>query len=144
MFSKACEYGIRSAILIAKISLEGERIGIKEIAKEIDSPEAFTAKILQILTRGNIIQSTKGVKGGFEVSESQMKSILLADLVNAIDGDHIYQGCGLGLPKCNEEHPCPIHHKFKEVRHLLQKVLTETTLYDLAMGINTGTVFLKI
>lgn len=144
MFSKACEYGIRSAILIAKTSLEGERIGIKEIAKEIDSPEAFTAKILQILTRADIIQSTKGVKGGFEVGESQMKRILLADLVNAIDGDSIYKGCGLGLPTCNEAHPCPIHMKFKEVRNLLQKVLTDTTLYDLAMGINTGTVFLKM
>jgi Rrf2 family iron-sulfur cluster assembly transcriptional regulator len=144
MFSKACEYGIRSAILIAKTSLQGERIGIKEIAKEIDSPEAFTAKILQILTRGNIIQSTKGVKGGFEISESQMKRILLADLVNAIDGNSIYSGCGLGLPSCNEDHPCPIHHKFKEVRSLLHKVLVETSLYDLAMGINSGTVFLKI
>lgn len=144
MFSKACEYGIRSAILIAKTSLQGERIGIKEIAKEIDSPEAFTAKILQILTRGNIIQSTKGVKGGFEISESQMKRIRLADLVNAIDGNSIYSGCGLGLPSCNEDHPCPIHHKFKEVRSLLHKVLVETSLYDLAMGINSGTVFLKI
>ncbi len=144
MFSKACEYGIRSAILIAKTSLEGQRIGIKEIAREIDSPEAFTAKILQILTRGNIIQSTKGVKGGFEVSEGQMKTILLADLVNAIDGSSIYQGCGLGLPACNEEHPCPIHHKFKEVRSTLSRVLTETTLYDLAKGINSGKVFLKL
>lgn len=144
MFSKACEYGIRSAIIIAKTSLKGERIGIKKIAKEIDSPEAFTAKILQVFTRGNIIQSTKGVKGGFEVSESQMKRILLADLVNAIDGNDIYKGCGLGLPACNEKHPCPIHHKFKEVRDLLQKVLTETTLYDLAMGTSSGQFFLKI
>ncbi len=144
MFSKACEYGIRSAILIAKSSLTGERVGLKEIAKDIDSPEAFTAKILQILTRADIIQSTKGVKGGFEVSIVQMKTVTLADLVNVLDGNAIYRGCGLGLPACNEEKPCPIHHKFKEVRNALQKVLTETSLHDLALGLNAGNSFLKI
>lgn len=51
MFSKTCEYGIRAAIFIAFQSYQDNRIGLKEIAKKIDSPEAFTAKILQILSR---------------------------------------------------------------------------------------------
>ncbi|MFT3904629.1 MAG: Rrf2 family transcriptional regulator [Niabella sp.] len=143
MFSKACEYGIRSAIFIAKSSLKGERVGIKEIAREIDSPEAFTAKILQTLTREQLVESTKGVGGGFEVSEKQMKKVLLADIVNAIDGNSIYVGCGLGLPSCNEKKPCPIHYEFKEVRNKLKEVLTSTTLYDLAMGMAVGNTFLK-
>ena len=44
MFSKACEYGIKASIFIAINSRDGRRVSPKEIAKEIDSPQAFTAK----------------------------------------------------------------------------------------------------
>jgi len=57
MFSKACEYAIRSVVFISVSSLKGERVGFKEIAKEIDAPEAFTAKILQKLSKSGIIES---------------------------------------------------------------------------------------
>jgi len=46
MFSKDCEYGIRATIYITMQSLEGNRVNLKEIAAAIDSPVAFTAKIL--------------------------------------------------------------------------------------------------
>ncbi|MCB0485648.1 MAG: Rrf2 family transcriptional regulator, partial [Flavobacteriaceae bacterium] len=65
MFSKACEYAIRATLYISIKSIEGSRLGIKEIAKEIDSPEPFTAKILQTLSREGIISSIKGPNGGF-------------------------------------------------------------------------------
>ena len=64
MFSKTCEYGIRATIIIATESYQDNRVGLKEIAEKIDSPVAFTAKILQVLSRENIIHSVKGV-GGF-------------------------------------------------------------------------------
>ena len=43
MFSKACKYAIRSVIFIALCSLDNKRVGFKEVAKEINAPEAFTA-----------------------------------------------------------------------------------------------------
>ncbi len=144
MFSKACEYGIRAAIYIASASLDGNRTGIKEIAKAIESPEPFTAKILQILTREGLIQSAKGVGGGFEITETSMKMVTLADIVNAIDGNKIYEGCGLGLPACNEKRPCPIHHQFKEIRNNLKILLKQASLHDMATGIYSGNAYLKI
>ncbi|MBO6828795.1 MAG: Rrf2 family transcriptional regulator [Muricauda sp.] len=102
MFSKACEYGIRSAVYIALQSLEGRRVSVGEIAEEIDSPVAFTAKILQQLTRNNIVRSVKGPHGGFEIEREDMDTVKLNMIVKAIDGDKIYMGCGLGLKECNE------------------------------------------
>mgnify|MGYP002795141008 FL=1 len=67
MFSKACEYGIRATIYIAMQSLEGFRVNLKEIAAAIDSPIAFTAKILQQLVKSNIVESVKGAKGGVQI-----------------------------------------------------------------------------
>lgn len=144
MFSKACEYGIKAAIYVAKSSFEGRRANPKEISKEIDSPQAFTAKILQALVRANIITSVKGAYGGFEIDRQQMDRISLAQIVNAIDGDKIYKACGLGLHECDENRPCPVHDKFKMIRAELKTMLETTNLEELAMGIKSGASFLKI
>lgn len=143
MFSKACEYGIKACIFIAINSYEGKRVSPKEIAEEINSPQAFTAKILQSLVRHNVIDSIKGAHGGFEVSKYEIKHIKLAAIVKAIDGDNIYNGCGLGLGRCDENHPCPVHDKFKGVRDELKQMLENTSLEELALNIKSGASFLK-
>ena len=144
MFSKACEYGIRATLHIAEQALNSDKkISVKDIAKAIESPEAFTAKILQILTRNEIIYSVKGPSGGFYIPKEQLAKIKLSVIVKAIDGDQIYRGCGLGLSQCNEEKPCPVHDKFKVIRDELAKMLTQTSLLELATGLDSGLTFLK-
>lgn len=143
MFSKTCEYGIRATIYIASESLKGNRVGLKNIAQKIDSPEAFTAKILQILARNQIIHSIKGVGGGFEIPKETMSQTKLVEIVLAIDGDIVFTGCGLGLSNCTEDHPCPAHEKFKVIRSELAFMLENTTLEELALGIKSGDTFLR-
>ncbi|QXP61024.1 RrF2 family transcriptional regulator [Olleya sp. HaHaR_3_96] len=143
MFSKACEYGIRASIFIAKNSFEGKRVSPREIAAEIDSPQAFTAKILQALVKNNIVNSVKGAYGGFEIDKKDIALIKLSQVVEAIDGDAVYSGCGLGLSKCDENHPCPVHDKFKVIRDGLKVMLETTNLEELALGIKSGVSFLK-
>lgn len=144
MFSKACEYGLKASIYIALNSYDGKRVSLKEIAKEIDSPEAFTAKILQDLVRSKLINSVKGAYGGFEIEKQQISEIQLSQIVTAIDGDHIYHGCGLGLNVCDENHPCPVHDQFKLIRNELKIMLENTNLEQLALDIKSGASFLKI
>ncbi|MCC5932412.1 MAG: Rrf2 family transcriptional regulator [Cyclobacteriaceae bacterium] len=144
MFSKACEYAIRAVIYICHQSKNGERVGLKEIAKRTDSPEAFMAKILQKLVKNGIVSSLKGPTGGFVLDKEQQEKIRLVDIVYAIDGDNVFNGCGLGLRECSEEQPCPIHDKFKNIRNGLSKMLHQTTIHDLAEGLSTGTSYLRI
>lgn len=143
MFSKACEYAIRAAIFIASESKTGRRASLKDIAKEIDSPEAFTAKTLQKLSRNGIIHSTKGAHGGFHIEIEQLPFITVSQIVVAIDSDAVYKRCSLGLHKCSEIHPCPFHSRFKPVRQELERVIEKTSLQDLISGIVSGDTFLK-
>jgi Rrf2 family transcriptional regulator, iron-sulfur cluster assembly transcription factor len=62
MFSKTCKYAINAMIYVATLPTEQERVGLKEISKAINSPEAFTGKILQALVRDELLASTKGPK----------------------------------------------------------------------------------
>lgn len=143
MFSKACEYGIRAATYIASQSIEGRRVSLKEIAEEIDSPVAFTAKILQQLSKNQIVDSSKGAAGGFEIQRNNIDYIKLSQIVYAIDGDNVYVGCGLGLKKCNAHKPCPVHDKFVQIRNNLRDMLENTSLYEMTAGLEVGLTFLK-
>ena len=143
MFSKACEYGIKASTYIALQSLQNKRVSLKEIAKEIDSPVAFTAKILHQLAKNNILDSVKGPTGGFQIEREKIDNLKLNQIVYAIDGDSIYLGCGLGLQKCNEKQPCPLHDKFVIIREELKQMLEETSLYELTAGLEVGLTYLK-
>jgi len=143
MFSKACEYGFRATIYIGKESIDGKRVSLKAVAKAIDSPVAFTAKILQLLAQKNILTSSHGPKGGYELVEETSLSVTLYHIVLAIDGDNVFNGCGLGLKQCNENMPCPLHFQFKEIRDSLKQMLTTTTVKELTEGIHSGLAFLK-
>ena len=143
MFSKTCEYGIRASIFIAMKSYEGKRVSPQEISEEINSPKAFTAKILQALVKNNIVSSVQGAYGGFEIDLNRISNIKLSHIVNAIDGSKMYVGCGLGLDFCNENHPCPVHDEFKTIRENLRTMLENSSLEDLASSYQKGITFLK-
>lgn len=143
MFSKACEYGIKAIIYIADQSKQGSRVRLKDVAKAIDSPTAFTAKILQSLANNRIVVSTKGAAGGYEIPIKEQTEITLHQIVEAIDGDKIYNGCGLGLEYCNERKPCPLHSQFKSIRDDLKAMLQATTIDELTAKLHDGVTFLK-
>ncbi len=142
MFSRACEYAIRAVLYISIKSIDGSRLGIKEIAKEIDSPEPFTAKILQALSREGIISSIKGPNGGFYL-EPKAKPIPLNAIVKAIDGEDILHSCALGLKQCSDRFPCPIHDEIKAYKGRLREVMMGTTVQQLTKDLARGKTFLK-
>ena len=142
MFSKTCEYAIRAMIFIAQKSKDGNKVGIKEIAKGIDSPEHFIAKILQDLGRRRLLHSVKGPNGGFYLDEEALECSL-ADIVKVVDGDKLFTGCGLGLKQCSETHPCPIHNEFRSVRKGIQTMLENAKLGEFTEELEKRLTFLK-
>jgi Rrf2 family protein len=142
MLSKTCEYAIRAMIFIAQKSKNEEKIGIKAIAKGINSPEHFLAKILQELSRKKLLQSTKGPNGGFYLDGDHLK-YSLADIVKAIDGDKLFTGCGLGLENCSEKKPCPLHDEFKTIREKIKLTLQTAKVGEFREKLDLGLHFLK-
>ena len=143
MFSKACQYGIKASVYIALQSSKGNRTNLKDIAYNIDTPEAFTAKILHQLAKSNILSSLKGPTGGFVIENGKAKTTKLSDIVSAIDGDAIYKGCALGFSVCDVTQPCPMHSKFVGIRDDLRHMLENTSLFDLAHELVEEHTFLK-
>lgn len=142
MISKSCKYAIRAAIYIASRINGNVKLSVKEIAKGIDAPEAFTGKILQTLTKHRIVTSLKGPYGGFYCEKPQL-NLPIINIVNAIDGLSVFKECVLGLHECSDKHPCPMHHQYANTRDKMLKSFEQTTIASLAKNLNKGLVFIN-
>lgn len=141
IFSKSCEYAMRAVFYIAMRSQEGKKVGVREIATQINSPEPFLAKILQKLSKQQLVQSSKGPTGGFYFDEAGMNQPLW-NIVMAIEGAEFLTGCGMGLGDCSELNPCPLHFEFKEVKCKLTTMLQTTTVGKFNIELTNGSMHL--
>ena len=131
MFNKETEYALRGLVYIKLQNLRGRRPGTSEVAKEIEAPPFYTAKILQRLVRIGFLNSLKGKGGGF-FFDPEKPDLPLIKLITATEGDKSFTGCGFGLKQCDSENPCPLHEKYAIVRESINKLISEETVQSLA------------
>lgn len=81
-------------------------VSAKEIAEQYDISFDLLSKVLQLLMRRDIIQSYKGVNGGY-VMPLHPSSVTVADVIHAIEGKK-----SSSIIRCNEdeEEPCTCQH----------------------------------
>jgi Rrf2 family protein len=137
MLSKSAEYAIRALVYIQLQNWEGKRPGYREVAREIESPEHFTAKILQVMTRFNLIYSLKGRNGGFAFNEKD-EPLILYRVIVAIDGERSFTRCSFGFKSCDGNNKCPLHDEFSKVRGDFTRLVNEETIQSLAQKIKNG------
>lgn len=142
MLSKSAEYAIRALVYVWLQNLEGKRPGYREIAKEIDSPEQFTAKIMQTLTRFRLVYSAKGRGGGFYF-DSPAGNLTIYQVIQAIDGEKFFTHCAFGFKSCSETNPCPLHGEFAQIRNNFEKMVHRETIQSLAEKILAGEAFMN-
>jgi len=132
IYSNACEYAIRAMTYLAR---SPDQLHLaREIAEEEEIPYYFLSKILQNLARDGLLNSTKGRGGGFELAKKPNK-ITLYDIKVSIDGDADLSECAVGLAKCNDKQPCPLHDTFKPLRERIKRYLRETSLSEMAIAV---------
>ena len=139
MFSKATEYALRAVIFIARKGSEDRKLGIDEIARGIGSPRHFTAKILQLLASDiRIVSSVRGPNGGFYITDKSKKLPVRAILI-AMKEDEVLGKCVLGLKKCSEVKPCPMHAQYKTIKQQLISLFEDKSIESLAMEMSEST-----
>lgn len=131
MFNKETEYALRSLVYIQTQNFSHRKPGIEEIAKEIDAPRFFTAKILQRLVKNQFIQSIKGKGGGFFFKENS-DELPIKELIIITEGSKVLESCGFGLKNCDCENPCPLHEQFAPIRQAINKLVRTETIQSLA------------
>lgn len=141
MLTYTCKAAIKAVIYLASRFEEGTRESVKDIADHIDASEHTVGKFLQSLVRQKVINSVKGPKGGFYLDSRQMKQPVI-NIVFAVDGKDTFHECGLGLKKCSDHHPCPIHFQYKDARDRIEKLFQEKKIAELSKVVDAGRSFL--
>jgi len=137
MLSKTCIYAIK--IMIFLVSATGgtdRKVSVAEICQGIGSPRPFTAKVLQRLAKGRMIDSTPGPGGGYFLREKTDHT--LAEVMAAIDEDYFLSGCVLGFEHCSEDNPCPLHHRFVGARAEMNAVFRGMTIAEIGESVRRG------
>ena len=131
MLSNSCKYAIRAVIYLALNEVDGKKIGIKEISKELDIPSPFLGKILQILAKNKILKSTKGPNGGFYFAKPPAE-ISLINIIEIIDGLDFLSDCLIGLRSCssdtNFDIQCPLHEKYEPIGKQIFEMFNSETI----------------
>jgi Rrf2 family protein len=134
-FNKETEYALRGLIYIQLQNLKKRRPGTVEVAKEIEASQFFTAKILQRLVKNGFLESLKGKGGGFYFDPDK-SDLPLSKLISATEGNRSFIGCGIGMKRCDENNPCPLHKKYAPIRESIKKLVSEETVQSLAEKIH--------
>jgi len=132
IYSKACEYAIRALTYLARHF--DRSCLVKEISNHEEIPHYFLGKILQSLARDGLLKSAKGPGGGFKLAKSP-EELTLLEIKEAVDGVADLEECAVGLEKCDDETPCPLHETFKPIREQIKAYLRTTTLSDMARAV---------
>jgi Rrf2 family iron-sulfur cluster assembly transcriptional regulator len=141
MLSNQSKYAIRGVIYLALNASEKKKLGSKEVAQKIKVPQPFLAKILQTLSKEEIIKSSKGPKGGFFLTEKELSGNLMK-VIECIDGLDAFKTCYIGLPHCSDENPCAIHHLGAPLRNQLITELKKRSIAEFAEDTKKGRSFI--
>jgi Rrf2 family iron-sulfur cluster assembly transcriptional regulator len=139
MLSATCKYGIRAVIFIASRPDQKANTGLKQIAEELKIPRPYLAKILQILSKRKILNSTKGPHGGFYLNIPAAR-LTLMDIIDAIDGGEFFDRCYVTGEKCNFDKPdkgvCILHNDLRKEKERLAKFFRSKTIEALVRQVN--------
>lgn len=136
--SKRGEYGLKALIELAANDSE-EAIRIRELAEREQIPLKFLEQILLALKNAGLLQSRRGVNGGYYLARPA-EEITLGQVVRTLDGpvapircvsQMAYERC-----VCPDENTCGLRLAMLDVRNAIADVLDNTTLADAARRAN--------
>ncbi len=137
MISNKCKYALRAILFLSIEADEQNKKSLLEIADALKMPAPYLGKVLQEVVNYKVMSSVKGPNGGFFLTRENLETPLM-NVIEAVDGLGYFEGCGLGLSECSEDHPCPIHDDFKKSRDHLINVFTNKSVKELAQEIKTN------
>lgn len=134
ILSRACEYGIQGLLFLVN-SPPGRYVTVKEIARATKVSAPFLSKVLGRLAAHGLLLSLKGPQGGVRLARPA-EEIDLLDVVEAIDGLGFSRKCVIGLPRCSDDAPCPLHSFWGPIREEIGAMFSSKSIRAL---VDSGT-----
>lgn len=127
--TRLADYGV---LVMTHIAARPESVhAAADVADEIRLPPPTVSKILGAMARGGLLQSHRGLKGGFSLARPA-EDITVGEIISAVDGPIALTDClDDGTSDCALESLCPTRGHWQKINGAIKKALDEVSLADL-------------
>lgn len=127
------EYGLRCLLQLARAETLGDTLTLAQLAQLEGISSANAGKLMWILSKAGLVQSTRGIKGGYALARpaSQIK---LNQVIRVLEGEPAESHCksyaGV-LDACVHTGDCGIRPVIIELHQIVDNALADITLSQL-------------
>ena len=128
--TKQTDYGI---VLLSHMALEpGRLFAAPELAAETQLPLPTVSKVLKLLARDGLLESHRGVKGGYCLARTPAE-MTVTEIITSLEGPIAMTECvDNASGACQQEAFCPLRGNWQVINRAVRAALESITLRDMA------------
>ncbi|MBS1994159.1 MAG: Rrf2 family transcriptional regulator [Cyanobacteria bacterium SZAS LIN-3] len=128
MISQTAEYALRAMVFLA---MRDSAATGHEIAETTKVPSGYLSKIMHQLVKGKLVNSQRGIGGGFVLSRKPI-DISILDVINSVDPIDQIKSCPLGI-QSHGFSLCPLHKRLSEATAHVEAAFAASNLSELVV-----------
>lgn len=126
MISQTVEYALRAIVTIAQH--DGKPCTARQIAEITQVPAAYLSKLMQGLVRNGLVNSQRGLHGGFVLTQDP-EALTIWDIVDAVEPIKRIHDCPLGI-QSHGANLCPLHRRLDKAMETIESQFRQTTVAE--------------
>ncbi len=138
--SKMTDYAI---MLMVELTREGETLSAHALAKRIRVEVPTASKVLKLLAGANLLQSYRGVNGGYRVNRPATQ-ISVAEVIAAIEGPIAMTECSVETGLCHQEESCNLRGNWQRISIAVARALEDVSLAEMSVPLRKASGMLRI
>jgi len=127
--SRTAQYALRAMIWLSQHPEEPQTT--QQIAEATAVPPGYLAKVLLQLTQAGLIESQRGLHGGYTLSRPP-DSVTLLTVLKAVGFQPHVEGCSLGWPG-KDRRACPLEARLSAALAMIEDVFAQTTMDEVRL-----------
>lgn len=124
------QLALQATLLLATEPTHGWR-RVRDLARALGVSTPYLTKVLQGLTHVGLLRAVRGYGHGVRLARPP-REICLWDVVLPFEPAEEFQRCLLGLNRCSDVSPCPLHAYWAPVRAQILQMLQTKSVEKLA------------
>jgi Rrf2 family protein len=129
MISLTATYALRAMACLA--THPERRFTAAELSKDAGVPPGYTCKVLQALSRADLVDARRGLGGGYQLTR-EPGLIQIIEVIAAVDPVKRLDTCPLGI-KHHAAQPCPLFGRLSELALALRQELGRSSILELVV-----------
>jgi len=127
--SKLTDYG---TVVLAHMARRPQSLfSAARLAQELGYPPSTVRKLLKQMAGAGLLESCRGQQGGYRLTRPP-EAISLVEIIEALEGPLGLTDCSLAPQLCSREAHCPIRDNWRGINELINGVLQQVSLRQLA------------